>query len=439
MATIFKRSRDRGKKNCCWWIQYFDHCGSRRTVKGYTDKRKTEAKAAKLEERAHMVRDGLVDPDKEQERDNSRTPIEQHLAAFEKSLKNNTSKHTMLTMSRIRRIVGDAEIKSIDDIEIDTVEAVLQERLDSGEIGYRTYNHYVQAFDGFCNWMVPKRMPHNPLQGMKRLNAQEDVRHARRALLPEEVQKLVNSARTSGVSIQCFDGEQRARIYILSYLTGLRRREIASLTPESFDLESTPPTLTVEAACSKHRRKDVLPLHGDLARWLPEWLEGLSRDDKLFPKLERRRTWLMVKKDLERVDIPYRDKMGRVADFHAAGRHTHITELLRNGASVPEAKELARHSDVRMTMRYTHIGLEDQAKAIAKLPTYDNWLHYGCSSEHTDGHYVAYGGTTQPGEDGAKDSVNPCSDESLAHENTGCPSLAQPAFDGGGGNRTRVP
>jgi hypothetical protein len=45
-----------------------------------------------------------------------------------------------------------------------------------------------------------------------------------------------------------------------------------------------------------------------------------------------------------------------------------ITELLRNGASLPEAKELARHSDVNMTMRYTHIGLADQAKAVANLP-----------------------------------------------------------------------
>ncbi len=42
---------------------------------------------------------------------------------------------------------------------------------------------------------------------------------------------------------------------------------------------------------------------------------------------------------------------------------------LRNGTSLPEAKELARHSDVNMTMRYTHIGIDDQAKAVAKLPT----------------------------------------------------------------------
>jgi len=75
----------------------------------------------------------------------------------------------------------------------------------------------------------------------------------------------------------------------------------------------------------------------------------------------------MVRKDLERVGIPYENGDG-IADFHASGRHTYITELLRNGASLPEAKELARHSDIKTTMKYTHIGINDQARAIAALP-----------------------------------------------------------------------
>ena len=162
-------------------------------------------------------------------------------------------------------------MQSSSDINIESVEAVLSEMLAAEEIGYRTYNHYVQAIDSFCNWMMPNRIVGNPLLGMGRLNAQEDIRHQRRALLPEEFGSLVQSARNSGVSIQCFDGEQRARIYILSYMTELRRKELASLTPLSFDLQSDPPTVTVDAACSKHRRRDVLPLHADLVRLLQRW------------------------------------------------------------------------------------------------------------------------------------------------------------------------
>ena len=35
---------------------------------------------------------------------------------------------------------------------------------------------------------------------------------------------------------------------------------------------------------------------------------------------------------------------------------------------LPDTKELARHGDIRMTMRYTHISLDDQAKALQSLP-----------------------------------------------------------------------
>jgi hypothetical protein len=43
-------------------------------------------------------------------------------------------------------------------------------------------------------------------------------------------------------------------------------------------------------------------------------------------------------------------------------------ELLRNGATLAEARELARHTDVRQTMKYTRIGLQDRAKAFSELP-----------------------------------------------------------------------
>ena len=31
---------------------------------------------------------------------------------------------------------------------------------------------------------------------------------------------------------------------------------------------------------------------------------------------------------------------------------------------------MARHSDIRMTMRYTHIGLDEQAKAVTAIPAW---------------------------------------------------------------------
>lgn len=269
----------------------------------------------------------------------------------------------------MKRIIVGCKFASLTCIEGEPVQAFLRTLRKTENIGHRTSNHYLQSIHGFCNWCVTtKRMLANPLVGVERLNAAVDVRHQRRALTAEEVARMVAAARTSYKRVQGFSGEQRARIYLISFMTGLRRKEIASLTPRSFDLDASPPTLTVEAACSKHRRKDVLPLHPELVAMLREWLKGRRPTEKLFPGLENKKTWFMVKKDLKRAGIEYETAEG-IADFHAAGRHSHITELLRNGTSLSEAKELARHSDVNMTMRYTHIGIDDQAKAVAKLPT----------------------------------------------------------------------
>ena len=108
MATIFKRKRDADKKNAFWWIQYFDQNGKRRTAKGYTDKRKTEAKAAKLEEDARLRKDGLIDPGLEKARNQRQIQLSNHLDAFERHLKKNSPKHVKLTMSRVKRIVNDS-------------------------------------------------------------------------------------------------------------------------------------------------------------------------------------------------------------------------------------------------------------------------------------------------------------------------------------------
>ncbi len=389
MASVYKRKQDKSKKKTCWYIGYTDHTGKRKTCKGFTDKKETERLAAKLEHDVMLRKRGIIDPEQEKQAEKRNASLSEHLKVFEKSLGKITDKHVKLVMTRVRRVINDAKMNTPADIDVESVEAVLTSMLESNKIGHKTYNHYSQSMQQFCTWMVPKRMAVNPLIGMERLNTEVDVRHKRRALSPEEFMRLVDSARNSGVNIQSYSGEERARIYTISYLTGLRRKEIGSLTSRSFNLSGNPPTVTVEAACSKHRKKDVLPLHHELVVLLKDWLID-DLDELLFPGLEKRRTWVMVKKDLERVGIPYKTEEG-IADFHAAGQYTHITELLRNGTSLPEAMKLARHSDIKMTLKYTHIGIKDQHRAVQNLP----WERSGSASKTSDRHCTSQNDTKE--------------------------------------------
>src|SRR5206468_333462 len=56
--------------------------------------------------------------------------------------------------------------------------------------------------------------------------------------------------------------------------TGFRTAELASMTPESFDLDGEQPTATVQAGCTKNRRLAVQPLPRNVAAVLRDYLRG---------------------------------------------------------------------------------------------------------------------------------------------------------------------
>jgi integrase len=236
VATIYKR--DKRKKNEPYSIQYVDHAGRRRTRQGFTDKGLSEQLAAKLETEARLRRTGLIDPEQERLAECKQSSLEDLIKAFRESLAEQSPQYILHTTSRLKKIVEGCGFKTLADIEPEAVVRFMRSFRKTEKIGPRTYNHYLQAADAFCNWCVAsKRLIANPLAEVERLNPDVDVRHKRRALTGKEFALLLKSARQSGIRIQHFNGEQRARIYILSYMTGLRRRELGSPRPPTLSTE----------------------------------------------------------------------------------------------------------------------------------------------------------------------------------------------------------
>ena len=225
---------------------------------------------------------------------------------------------------------------------------------------------------------------------MGRLNVEVDVRHQRRPLTADEFTHLLTATRAGDV-FRRISGHDRAVLYLVAGMTGLRASELASLMPGSFTLAADPPVVAVEAAYSKHRRRDEVPLHPSLVSELREWLRGKSADERLWPGnwAKHNEACDMIKHDLEMARaawieevvsgtaqraereqsdvLVYRDKEGRVSDFHAL-RHRFVTELVRAGVAPKDAKELARHSTITLTMdRYSHVTARDTAAAVARL------------------------------------------------------------------------
>lgn len=180
-------------------------------------------------------------------------------------------------------------------------------------------------------------------------------------------------------------------LYRIALGTGLRANEIRTLTPAAFDLEGNPPTVTVKACYSKHRRKDVQPLVPSLADVLAEYLKNRPADEAAFAMPEKTNVARMLRADLADADIPHKDASGHVVDFHAL-RHTYISLLALAGVAPKVLMDLARHSDINLTMGfYSHTLVSDRADALSVLPD--------LTPETTEGHRVAATGTYDHGPD----------------------------------------
>lgn len=181
----------------------------------------------------------------------------------------------------------------------------------------------------------------------------------------------VSACTRSGPVRHKLAGLSRAMLYRVAMETGLRRNELRTLTPSSFELESETPTVFVEAAESKNRKTTLLPIRPELADELREWFHatGKAADTQLWPELTNH-TAKMLKADLEAAGIAYRDDSGLYADFHSL-RHSFVSMLAAGNVHPKLAQRLARHSDINLTMaRYTHTLIADEAQALDALPQF---------------------------------------------------------------------
>src|SRR5262245_3658144 len=232
------------------------------------------------------------------------------------------------------------------------------------------------------------RTDRNPLAHMSGMNTTVDVRRERRSLPPDEFALFLKAALT-GKPKRKLTGENRAMLYLLAAYSGFRCSELASLTPESFDLVGDSPSVTVKAAYSKRRREDTQPLPRDVATVVTEWLRGNPANQRLWPGGWGNHAAKMVKADLAAARaawiaeaespveqakrqalsfLSFRDAAGRVFDFHAL-RHQYVSNLAAAGVHPKIAQTLARHSTIALTMnRYTHLAVHDLSASVNSLP-----------------------------------------------------------------------
>ena len=318
--------------------------------------------------------------------------LSEHIADWKATMlaRGLTAKHVGMMCRDALRIFAAGQVKFMADIRPGNVQAAIAAENAAG-LSLQTCNHMIKAVKAFTHWACRDgRLQIDPLAHLTKYNVALDRRHDRRALSDTEVNALMAAAE-AGPTILGLDGHSRAMLYRIAVGTGFRRSEIKSLTPENFNLDGLPPTITVKAAFSKHRREDVQPIRRDLADLLRTFVAGKPAGTPIFnmPK----KTYTMMQADLASARAQYLatavteaertarqqsdfclyvDATNRYADFHSL-RHTYITRLVKSHASVKVCQELARHSDPKLTFTiYSHVDLADTSRALDNLPGLDN-------------------------------------------------------------------
>ena len=367
MASTFKRKTDR--PGARWSIAYTDEAGRRRTKRAYRDKRASETLARKLEDEAKAIRDGLIDVGAERRAEAARAPIEGHIDDYRRALegRGDTPAYIAETTRAIEDAIKSCAIGTLADFDAQAIGEHLRalRTRPKRPIGARAHNKRLRAVKSFAGWLVKQgRATANPLASLAPINERTDRRHERRALEPGEARRLIRAAERGpirgGVS-----GADRAVAYSLMLATGLRRGELNSLTPRSFDLDGEQPSLTILAAYSKHRRRDVQPVPAWIIPTLRTFITGKAATARLWSIPHK--SAAMLRADLSDAGIDYRDDAGRVLDMHSL-RHSFITEVVESNAPVRTAMELARHSTSRLTLDYySHARLVNVRGAVEGL------------------------------------------------------------------------
>lgn len=390
---VLARLTDDGAKCCVqsptWWIEYTDEKGNRQRVKGFKNRAATFQHAASLEKLASDTRGGIVAP-----RTKSPTNIGDHLHDFREHLegKGNGKPHIESVMHNVKAVVVGLKLRTPATVDCDKVDRWLTSERKREGWSEANRNRYVIFLRMFGKWLVKsKRSQFNPFEQLCTVKTNGERTRTRRRLSDDELQLLIDAARTSNVSLLSLPGPDRARLYRMAAFTGLRIGSLSKLIPEAFTwIHGSPATITASARIVKNKKSHTIPVHPDLAAELADWLLNRPAGKPIFPAGNwKERGANLVAHDLgvarlawiakgrtakeravrEASDILKRmNAAGEVFDFHAL-RVQFISSLALAGVPLTAAQQLADHSTPSLTANiYTRWGKSEMSEQVAKLP-----------------------------------------------------------------------
>ena len=379
MAYVFRTRDKSGKIHPRWRFQYTDWQGKRHTKTGTRSKKETETLAKRTESYHEEIRCGFRPPPREAsvaERRPFAEVVNEYLdwgrAQGGRRGRPWSTGHARMQRSRLTWWKKKLGLKTLKELTgcLARVEKVLRSLQNTGASG-KTLNDYAASLHSFCNWCIDRDyMEEHPLKKLKRFDATPKT--VRRAITPEEIACLLEVAP-----------EHRRILYETAFCSGLRAKELKSLTVHDLDLRRG--GLHLHAKWTKNRMAGFQPLPSAVLGHLTDFVESgqaaalyrrnYIRHDTKYEYPEEpllyvpSNTSRMTDQDLKAAGIPKWTEEGKV-DFHAF-RVSYVSLVVETGADLKAAQSLARHTTPELTMNvYARVRgskLTEVAEAVGRI------------------------------------------------------------------------
>lgn len=286
--------------------------------------------------------------------DHLKAPLSQHLSDWLETRRNRGRDERYLAGAKreLERMAERFHWHTLGDLTPEGIDRALNTL--RRETTAKTVNNKRGYLSALVHWCVQNRRLGDNLLRTPWFETTDSTK--RRALRLEEVHKLLTCPHLP---------LWRRIVYRALIGTGLRRSEASGLLVEHVRLDDAVPHLYVPAWLAKSGEEETIPLSAEMQRVFRRAIEDRTEGQAAFAKVPVARRFEM---DLITAGIQPIDHRGRKAVLHST-RHTFVSLLAAEGASLPEIMEVARHRSQAETAGYLDAALLPKSATIARMPS----------------------------------------------------------------------
>jgi len=400
--ATYKDRSGKQRKSAKWYLDFADHNRLRHKIPAFADKRLSEGFGRNIEALVNcriaglepdvkvnqwietvpdcllkkFVTWGLIDG---QRAEVSKSLIE-HISDYAEVLraKGRSKDYVVRSRNRLRKIIADCRFCHFRDITRSAVE-VYSGKLKKDGYSDTSRGHYLDALKTFLNWAeADQRIIRNPIA---KLEKPERDSEEKGILEPEQFVHLIKTTSEKNILIGRTTGQERAVLYLIAGLTGLRRKELLNLTWNEINLLAGSASVKVKASIAKNGKEAEQPVPAILVSVLTA-LKAQARpndSDRVFVSLSK---WMntapLIREDMAVAGIGLTDKDGNEIFFHSL-RNSYISFLANSQTPAKVIMKLARHSDPRLCFKtYARTLEKAEQKALNFLPDFGSFVLSTC-------------------------------------------------------------